>query len=495
MIGKSKYAISAGHQSTLEAAKEILDSGGNAIDAAIAAYWTSMVAEPFMSSAGAGGFSMIHDQSKYYALDWFCQTPKQKLPARDIEFFPITVDFGKTTEDFYVGMGSVAVPGAIAMLFDMHERWGTIPMKELVQHACALSKAGSILDPFQAYECELLKVIYELDERGKAIFLDQERKLKKQGDAVRMEQFADFAESIAIEGKALFYQGEIAQSLVSHTQSVGGHLSMQDLDRYEVLWQRPYTYSWAGRQVHSTPMPSVGAMLVASLLHDWQKTTEDLSRAQYEYIHTTVKHIKDIGTDIQAVSQYLLSKGLPLPNNYSSTRKWGGTSHFNIKDANGMAISLSTSIGEGCGYFIPGTDMQMNNMLGEMALLPNGLHSWQEDIRLQSMMSPTMISDERGRLEMMIGSGGAGRIPYAIAQVIYHHLCNELPLQDAIHHPRMVYSDNHLHIEEGFDVSDDLDYTQWPVGNLFFGGTHAISLQKGLSAYGDPRRYGVSFVE
>lgn len=493
MQSKNPYAISAGHQSTLDAAKEILDNGGNAIDAAIAAYWTSMVAEPFMSSAGAGGFSSIYVYGKYYAHDWFCQTPQVKKAAQEIEFKRITVDFGDTTEDFYVGMGAVAVPGAIEMLFALHERWASIPMKDLVSHACNLANEGSILDPFQAIECGLLQSIYELDARGKELFLDQNAKPKVEGDRVAMEHFADFAHTIALEGKDLFYQGEVGQSLLSHIHQVGGHLSSKDLRDYKSVFRRPFSYTWNDHIVHGVPYPSVGAMILAALLYGMDQEHISKSKAQYEYLQRHISKVYEVGTDVTKVANMLREMGISVPSIDYRSHKWGGTSHFNIADGKGMAIALSTSIGEGCGYFIPGTDMQMNNMLGEMALLPNGVHSWEPDIRLQSMMCPTIISDQMGSPKLLIGSGGAGRIPYAMSQTIYHNLLQGLALDEAMRHPRIVRSGQMTHVESGFDIEANELSKIWTQSSLFFGGTHAIQLGQPIVGAGDHRRYGVSY--
>ena len=126
------HKISAGHHITAKAAAEILKDGGNAVDAAIAAFFASFVAEPCMSSAGGGAFANVLFEGKVRLYDFFCQTPRQKRPVSAINFFPVTVDFGDTTEDFHVGHGSVAVPGAIAGMFALHRDFGSIPMQTLV---------------------------------------------------------------------------------------------------------------------------------------------------------------------------------------------------------------------------------------------------------------------------------------------------------------------------------------------------------------------------
>lgn len=501
MKNEEKYAVSGGHQYTVDAAKLILENGGNAIDAAIAAYWMCMVAEPFMANAGAGGFAMIRQpDGEMISMDFFCQTPKYKLSPKDSDLFAITVDFGTTTEDFYVGMASVAMPGAIAALWELHDRWATIPMKELVQPAIEATKAGIPLDEFQSYECQLLECIFELDPRGKAIFQNDNGKLKQYGEKVSLDCFPDFAETIAIEGVDLFYKGEIAKTIVGLCKEKGGNLSMEDFTTYQVNIEKPFSYSWKDQIVHSNPFPSVGAMIQAALLKALQNVNEDIrpkSKRHFEVLSAISKKIYDIKGDLGALQSYLLDMGITIPSPSSRSHKWGGTSHFNIVDKDGMAISLSTSIGEGSGTFIPGTDMQLNNMLGELALLPNGIHSWEEDVRLQSMMCPTMITNRKNELLMQIGSGGAGRIPFAMAQTIYNCLDLDMDLQKSIAFPRVIYDGNQYQIEQGYEaLPSDLKHKLWDTSSLFFGGTHAIAKQSdGFIAVGDPRRYGKAFAK
>lgn len=495
-----KYAISGGHQFTVDAAKQILDNGGNAIDAAIAAYWMCMVAEPFMASAGAGGFAMIREPNgNMLSMDFFCQTPKVKMDPENSDLFPITVDFGATTENFYVGMASVAVPGAIAALWEMHSRWATIPMKELIQPAIEATKAGVPLDQFQSYECELLECIFKLDPRGRAIFQNSNGNLKQIGDRISLDHFPNFAESIAIEGADLFYKGEIAQSIVGLCKEKGGNLNREDFETYTVAFAEPFKYQWKEHIVHSNPFPSVGAMIQAAILKgvEGNEHIRPRSKAHFDLISSISRDIYHIKHDLSLLTQYLVDKGVKSSYLEHDSHKWSGTSHFNIVDKDGLAISLSTSIGEGNGTFIPGTDMQLNNMLGELALLPNGIHSWDMDVRLQSMMCPTLVTNANNDLQMQIGSGGAGRIPFVMAQTIFNHFELGMNLEDSVSFPRVIYDGNMYQVEKGYEeISNHIDHKLWDTSSLYFGGTHAIlQTNSGYEAIGDPRRYGKASVK
>ncbi len=170
-----------------------------------------------------------------------------------------------------------------------------------------------------------------------------------------------------------------------------------------------------------------------------------------------------------------------------------GTSHFNIQDAQGNGICLTTTIGEGCGFFIPGTQMHLNNMLGEIFLLPNGAHSWTPNTRMQSMMTPTLVLDEAQELIGLFGSGGAGRIPYMIGQVLYHLLNDGLSLEAATEMPRAHFQGGYFQMEEGNERMESIENLKvWGGKFLYFGGVHSIfTKDKQLEAFSDARRFGV----
>lgn len=493
------YAISGGHQKTIEAAEIILSQGGNAVDAAIAAYLVSFVSEPCMASIGAGGFAMINDTKSIKMVDFFCQTPKHKKPIKEQEFTSILIDFGNTTEEFHVGKGSIAVPGAIAGIYKMHEMWGKIPISELFEPAIQWSNEGIELDKFQAFDFVLLQNIFKINPIGRELFFDSDGVLKTEGQNIRMPQFHDFLSVLQHEGKDLFYKGEIAKQ-VSLDMRDGGHLVREDFEHYEVSIKDPISFNFNDHKICTTGFPSVGGMLITALLNTFQDIVAHerhtfLSISHFQRLIDTFTTVQSLQNDPLRIANYLINEfGI---NTSTSTRiggsKWGGTSHFNVIDKDGMTVCLTTSIGEGSGYFIPGTDMQMNNMLGEEALMPNGFHNWRQDVRLQSMMSPSIVVDNNGKTLLGIGSGGAGRIPYAIGQVIINMLYFGLEPGVAIDSPRIHIRDGNIEMESGFDLNSAMfdNINVWDTKTLFFGGTNLIHRKKGhMQGFADLRRFG-----
>ena len=480
-------AIAAGHELTLQTAKEILHAGGNAFDAAIAAYLTMFVTEPFMASAGGAGFAMTHHQGQTRFYDFFCQTPSAKKHHGEIDFKPITVDFGAEQEVFHIGLASSAVPGTIAGIFKLHEDFGSMPFGELIAIPSKLAKEGVLLNSFQAHDLELLAPIAFASEKGKEIFYKNDQR-KVEGDMVKLPQMADFLSFLADEGRQGFYQGEIAASIEKHAIENGGFLRRIDFENYKVEVSTPYEIPYKNKLLQLSPLSSLGGMLMAIVFS--RLSNFDLATALVE----TNAFLQD---HQGLVNTFIAETGID-PNLNISSSSTKGTSHFNIKDKDGNAVALTTSIGEGSAYYIPNTDMQLNNMLGEAFLIPEGFHNWRTNSRMKSMMSPTMILNEDQEMIFAGGSGGASRIPFVITQVLLNLFEREMTLAEAIKAPRMHFQEGILNLEME-SLLQGLKYEGrkkvWNEFSVFFGGVHAIAKQgKHWSAVGDQRREGIGEV-
>ncbi len=482
--------IAAGHELTAQAAYDILKIGGNAVDAAIAAFLMSWVAEPCMSSAGGGAFAMVAMNGKEPKLfDFFCQTPRHKRALDSIDFFPITIDFGDTQEVFHVGKGATATPGAVAGLFALHQHYGSIPLTVLAEPAIAAAKLGVVVNNFQHFDFNLLSPILELSESGKNIFF-QQGKIAPLGEKIYLPQLADFIEALVKEGKALFYKGEIAQKIVKDYEQGGGFLTMADFENYEVLIKNPLRFSYKDKTVFTNPAPGIGGAIINLTMKVLENQSVAISHLSKDHIFTLHKIFEEI--DALGKSPLVLHRAVAEWQG----KTWGSTTHFNVADKHGNAVSLSSTTGEGCGYFIENTDTILNNMLGEAVLMPNGFHSWQENTRLSSMMSPTIVYDKKHQPEIVLGTGGASRIAFMISQVLHLLIDYHLSVEMAVDAPRVHLEHNVLHIEAGFDEIPSANHFQqqlkaWTQRSLFFGGVHTLHRKNDYwIAAGDIRRDG-----
>ncbi|NJN87806.1 MAG: gamma-glutamyltransferase, partial [Leptolyngbyaceae cyanobacterium SL_7_1] len=247
MTGKTHGAIAAGNARTVEAGMEMLRLGGNVFDAVVAAMVASFITEPTLNSIAGGGFLLAHTQDDRNILfDFFCQTPRVKRPVEEIEFYPVTVNFGTATQEFHVGMGSIAVPGAIAGLFHVHDRLGRLPLRTLLEPAIHYAKQGIELDDFQAYCFRILGPIWITSDSMRSVIAPG-GKLLQPGDPMVMSDLADTLIYLSETGARGFYEGEIAQRLVRDCQEKGGYLTAEDLRHYQVIERQPLQTSYRGK--------------------------------------------------------------------------------------------------------------------------------------------------------------------------------------------------------------------------------------------------------
>ena len=510
-----KGAVAAGHAETAAAAAEVLRDGGNAFDAALAALAAACVTEPVLCSLGGGGFLLaLTSDGDSRVYDFFCQTPVAELDADALDFRPVDVDFGTTTQEFHTGLGTVATPGVVAGMFAVHDDLGRLPMSAILAPAAHLARTGVPLVPLQADILRAVAPIFLASRSARSVYQNPQAddEVMPAGTLLRMPGLADLLEELAREGPDVFYAGPVAQAIVKLIRD-GGSLSADDLARFEVIRRRPLVCEFDGAQVLTNPAPSSGGPLIAFALALLKAETAcngadrlvELARAMALTNQArrdaglaedcTVAKAKRLLSDAFLATYRAEMEGRAL--------KVGGTTHISVVDADGNAAALSVSNGEGCGHLLPGTDVMLNNMLGEEDINPQGFFNWRPDSRISSMMAPTLIDNRRGR-RVALGSGGSNRIRSAVLQVIVNVLRRGLPLAAAIAAPRIHYERGLLNVEAGQDeralaalAGRFPEEKHWPDRNFFFGGVHAASFDPADGTFdgaGDPRRGGSAVV-
>ncbi len=487
---RKRGAVAAGHRQTAESAANILMDGGNAFDAGLAALLTSMVTEPCMSSPGGGAFAVYSTAERQFGLiDFFCQTPSQKKDVDELHFYPYTVKFGDSSEVFHAGLGSMAVPGIPAGIEAIHKELCTIPLTRLAEQAVNLGFKGAEVDPFQQLDFDLLEGILLSTGEGKAMYTRADGKLYRSGDIMKLPQLADFLDYFSRNGSKEFYLGEPALKTAEACANDGGHLTRQDFEQYRIQFPEPLSFNAGNYRFHTVPAPSMGGEILRKLIltDDWYNAPHSMQPEAYAKIFTYAEQNVDKGAGLR----HQLSNALP--------NKRGNTSHISVADAAGNAMAITMTNGEGSGFVIPGTQIMMNNMLGEAILMPAGFHSWPENVRLASMMSPVIAQHPESGEIIIAGTGGAGRIPYMLAQFFRYLLQDNYSLQKAIESPRLHFQYNGFDTEPGLKLPetepfDRYSHTPWSMKNLYFGGINAVKLTgHQLEAHADSRRWGVAF--
>jgi gamma-glutamyltranspeptidase / glutathione hydrolase len=480
-------AIAGGHPLTAQAGAAVLEAGGNAVDACIAASFASWVCESPLTGPGGGGFMLVHlaRDRRTRVLDSYVAVPSGA--AGEME--AIDVDFsGSSTQVFRIGAASVAVPGALAGLEEAHRRFGTLPWAELLGPAIALAREGVEINGPQAYLHAILDVILRHTEEGRRLFGGNAP--LPAGARLVQPELADMLAVFAEEGARALYRGDVGREVVRHLKEHGGGVTLRDLREYRVIRRRPVSVRFRGCDFLSNPPPATGGILVCfglQQLYRREPTTERLLQVMDEQ-----RRARDPRFSRQLYRGGLAKRLLGVG---------GGTTHISAVDAQGNAASLSVSTGSGSGIVVPGTGFALNNMLGEYNVVETGPLP-RPGRRLTSLMAPSIVL-EGDRPRLVLGSAGSLRLFSAIMQTAVNVLARGCGVEEAIERPRLFKDEEAVHCEGGtpaeeMDRLEELGYavTRWRRRNLFFGGVAAVELRAEgtLAAAGDPRRGGHGIV-
>jgi gamma-glutamyltranspeptidase/glutathione hydrolase len=484
--------VAAGHPLTAEAGAAVLRSGGNAVDAAVAAMLTSWAAEPLLTGPGAGGYLLVAGAGEEPTLlDFFVEGPGRGVPSgAPAELLPIDVSFGDATQVFNVGPASCGVYGNPAGVCEAMARWGTRELAELAAPAAALAREGVVLNEQQAYVFALLSGILSSTPEAAAVFAPAARVLGE-GERFRSPELADAIELLGAEGAEPFYTGAVADAVVDWLAPRGGLLTREDLAAYRAIARAPVAAEYRGRQVLTNPPPSAGGVLLALALALLDRrgpgppsvldVVDVMERAQAQRTPEFVAGLADAG----------------FADAFLATRL-GSTTHISVLDGDGRACSVTCTNGEGSGVVVPGTGLHVNNIMGEEDLNPLGFHAFPPGRRMPSMMAPTVVLGEGG-VELVVGSAGSNRIRSAILQTIVGVVDHGRGAQTAVDAPRAHFEEGIVYAEPGVDLdalrAAGRAIAPFRAPNLFFGGVQAVRRDPAtgaLSGGGDPRRGGVA---
>jgi gamma-glutamyltranspeptidase / glutathione hydrolase len=518
--------VAAGHPLTAEAGAQVLREGGNAFDAAVCAMLASLTIESQLTGFGAGGFMLAHTAGgEDHLPDFFVEAGGRGLdPARRGELVPVEVVFDETPQVFNIGPASCGVPGMPAGLWEVVERFGSMPFTELVRPAVRFAREGVRLTRMHAYMFTVLEPVITHYPETRSLYAPEGR-LLREGDVFRFPALADALERLAEEGPDWVYRGDGARRICQWVCERGGALSLEDLASYRVIERRPVRARYRGREVLTNAPPSSGGILIAFALdllerlgeplalddpHGLALLAEVMDEAQRTRTPDFHRGLHEDGFAERFLSGPRLDEARAriVHRLEAHARTAGGagdtvgsTTHIAVLDRYGNAASVTCSNGTGSGVLPAGTGMHLNNMLGEEDLNPLGFHQQEPATRVTSMMAPTIVVNG-GEIELALGSAGSNRLRSAILQVIRYVVDYGLELEDAVRRGRLHYEGGVLHAEAGFSEQalDELErrgyrIVRWKDVNLYFGGVQAAyrDPQSGLlSGAGDPRRGGAA---
>lgn len=440
-----KYAIAIPESHAADAVQKVLDAGGNAVDAAVAAGFALAVTFPEAGNIGGGGFLLARMGGELSFLDY-----REKAPLAASRDMYLDAQGNVVEKSSLVGARAAGVPGTVEGLWQAHQKYGSKPWAELLAPAIALAKNGFTVDPKTAKG--IGKTIEWFD--GLVNFEQHFGELQNAG-LFKQASLADTLSRIAAQGPSDFYQGETAKLILAQMQRDGGLISEQDLATYQAVWRAPLTAQWQGYTVVSAPPPSSGGFAVIQLLKMKEFLAANFAGVEHnsaEYIHLVAEMEKRVFADRaeyfgdpdfvnvpieQLISDDYIEKRASEVNlteisqlgEVSPGLNSPSTTHFSIVDQWGNAVSNTYTINwdYGSGVVVEGAGFLLNNEMDDFSTKPGVPNVYgvvggvaneiQPSKRMLSSMSPTLLLKD-GEVDMVVGTPGGSTIFTSVFQAI-----------------------------------------------------------------------------
>jgi gamma-glutamyltranspeptidase/glutathione hydrolase len=488
-------AVATAHPVSSEAALRMLQKGGNAVDAAVAAAFAQAVVGPYHSGLGGGGFALVHDAKggQTRVVDFREVAPKAS--TRDMYLKDGQVVPGLSMD----GALSVAVPGAVAGYLELLEKHGKLSRAVVLQPAIEAARNGFWVSPKYQAMADLRLECLRQDPESTRLFLVKNEKgemvAPPVGHLLRQPDLARTLEALAKNGAKAFYSGPLAQALVDTVKAGGGVLSLEDLKDYKTRTHEPVQGSYRGHRILTMPPPSAGGLAVVQVLGAMERlrpqgvdyrNPEDLHLYAEAVRRVYVDRVKYLGDPnfVKIPMERLTSTGYvadlagsidpkkatpsasllaPKEGGTGSTMKnpnsgWydpssrpapaekKNTTHISVIDKDGNAVALTTTVNYAFGACVvaKGTGVLLNDQMDDFAVLPGvanayGLVTGEANsiapgkVPLSSM-SPTLVfsKDDPKKVMLAVGSPGGSTIPTTVIQVVSNLIDHGMDLTRAV---------------------------------------------------------------
>ncbi len=480
----NKAAVVTAHPLASAIGVKILRQGGNAIDAAVAVQFALAVVYPNAGNIGGGGFMLYRDhRGNLDALDF-----REKAPLKASRDMYLDAQGNVIPELSLYSQLAYGIPGSVAGMWEAHRKYGKLQWKDLVLPAIQLAKTGFKISQRQANEFESHKERFiKLNPAGAAII---KTTAWQTGDLFIQEELAKTLERIAKEGRDGFYKGKTADLIVAEMDKGKGIINHQDLLDYQALWRTPISTNYRGHRVISMPPPSSGGTSLLALLKSveqfplqrWGFQTDSTirviveaeryvyaNRAKYlgdpDFIKVPIQQLIDSASNAHKLHSFNFHKATSSKDvnadvipGYESEQ----TTHFNIVDEQGNAVSITTTLNDsyGSGVFVEGAGFLLNNEMDDFSVktgVPNmyGLtgekaNEIQPGKRMLSSMTPTIVEKD-GKLFMVVGTPGGSTIITSVFQTILNVIDFRQNAQSAVSLPRF----HHQWLPDRIDVENN----------------------------------------
>ncbi len=516
--------VAAAHPLAAQAGVEILQQGGNAVDAAVAAAMVLAVVEPNASGLGGGGFLCLKMAGKdeYITIDYRETAPAAATPRRYYQSDTTFKVLSRKTA------WSVGVPGVVAGLTHTLDKYGTRSLQEVVQPAIRYAREGfKVSANFESMIIDAYDLIFA-HQATAAIYLNEGLPFSA-GQVIVNPDLANTLQKLGQRGPNCFYNGTIAKAIESTMRKEGGILRLSDLKDYRALQKKPIVGDYRGYTIISSAPPSGGGTHLVELLNILEGfELRKLGHNSASYIHVLAEAMKMIQADkawnmadpdfFDVPARRLTDKqyGASLREKINMDAasfdyrppQWirhesQSTTHLSVMDKAGNMVALTQSINLwfGSGITIEGTGIIMNNHIADFHDQPGHPNSVAPGKRPVSSIAPTLVLKD-GQPFASLGTPGGSRIIGALAQIIINLIDFEMEIDAAIEAPRVHAFDSTLHVEGRIDetVVDPLRALGHPVKvhedfDNYFGGAQGIVFDRERQRYSggaDSRRDGTA---
>lgn len=468
--------VTSAHPDATRVGLEILKQGGNAVDAAVATAMAISVVEPFSAGIGGGGFLLLRlgETNEIVALDF-----RERAPLKANSSLYLDVAGQVIPQASIDGHRAVAVPGTVAGLQAVHQKFGRLPWQTLLDPAIQLAKEGFEVSDRTHRIIALRQKALTTNPAARQIFLPSGQPLAVGSRLIQ----ADLAKTLRrlAENPQAFYSGSIALAIARDMQQNNGLVSLLDLKTYTPTWREPLCGQFQQMQVCSMPPPSSGGVHLLQILNLLTLKQPFLSGPEHPtYLHVLVEAMKIAYADRaeylgdadfvqvpvkELVSlQYAQRRSREINANQArpadqvkamdaKTLKWlqkesNDTSHLNVvdRDRNAVSLTFTLNLGFGAGVVVPGTGIVLNNEMDDFATAPgvpnafglvgNTQNAIAPGKKPLSSMTPTIVT-ESGRLRLVVGAAGGSTIITTVLQLVMNVLVFEQDVATAIHAPKV----------------------------------------------------------
>lgn len=469
-VGAENGMVVSAHRLASDAGIEVLQRGGNAVDAAIAVAYALAVTFPEAGNIGGGGFMTVRlADGRQTFLDFRETAPKAATAKMYLDKAGKVIPLLSTR-----GYKAVGVPGTVAGLELAREKFGTRPRAELMAAAIRLAHDGFEMDQGDATFLAEGAEDFAKDAPSAAIFLNNGKPWEK-GHQLVQADLARMLQQIAEQGADAFYKGEAAQKIVAASKAHGGILSMADFAAYRAVERAPTECDYRGYHVISAPLPSSGGVVICETLNilsaypmgelGWHSAqgvhyfTEALRRAYHDrnvnlgdpdFVKTDAAKFISPEYAAQLRSGIAADKATPsvslgMPG---TSHEGTSTTHFSIVDAAGNAVSLTYTLNDWFGARVTpaGTGILLNDEMDDFSSKPGepNMYGLVEGVnnaiapgkRPLSSMTPTIVTRD-GKLVMVIGTPGGSHIPTGVLQVMLNMIDHGMSVTEATDAPRI----------------------------------------------------------